>query len=123
FNLGSNTRSIGQIWLADFSDLDNLTISSTMMLNSGTLYLDGFSVTDLRVNSQLTVASGATLTLPVPATQNGTTTSRIGTVNVSGTLNLSTSDAYINAETFNLNAGGSLNINFDDPSIQTEGWW
>lgn len=121
FNLGSNTGTISQLYTPAFAT-DNFSCSN-FILNSGTLTIDEFTVAGLNVASQIVVGNGATLNLPVPATQDGLSSSRIGTANITGTLNLTTSSAYINAATFNLNAGANLNINFDDPAIQTHGWW
>src|SRR5690606_10679711 len=84
---------------------------------------DPLTTSGLNASTQLIVASGATLNLPVPATQNGSASSRIGTATIAGTVNLTSSTSFLNAATFNLNSGGALNINFDDPSTQTEGWW
>lgn len=102
---------------------ENVVFSSNVNLNGGTLEtlgttMNGFQMT----NGILTISSSTTLTLDVPLTEDGLSSSRINALVISGNLDLLDDDSYANSENFTLNSGATLDVQFIG-SDQDEGWW
>ena len=94
----------------------------TFNIMSGT-FNSNFAIQDasMPATSILDVNTGAVMNINNPITMDGTATSKFNQANINGTANILGMN-YLNADIFNLNAGATLNVQFNGAN-QTEGWW
>ena len=101
----------------------SLRFTSQMVILAGSLSTS-FNLNSIEVGNVLAMNPTTTFNTTVPVYGVSGISSNIGQVQVQSgsTLSLSTSNSYINANTFNINGTGTLNVSFSGVN-QTEGWW
>jgi len=126
FNLGANTGTINQIGTLQFTFTvtpEDIRFASNVTVASGTLVTDNTSMTGVQIAAgTLAINTGATCNLTVPLNNDGTNTSRINGLSISGTLNATDAGAYINSQSVTLGSGSIFITNYNGVN-QTEGWW
>ena len=136
FNLSGVPKSIDFIYTAIFASSTFMDFARNVTINSGTLQNGSLSITDIQLTSAtgvFSIASGATLDLTKPLSQDGT--NPLFQIDVNGDLNTTDyvlvnslninstgtldSDGYINSTNFTIGSGGEFITRYSGD----EGWW
>ena len=121
--LWNQTAPIGRINFqfatsSTFNVLDNLAVSSVLLVQSGTLQMDAGAIISA-AGATFTINPGASVITSDPI-HGGTPATSVQTLTINGTL---TTSSYVNATNFNLGPNGILNSSFSDVTDHTQGWW
>lgn len=115
-NSSGSAKYIDQIYTSGFAAtfirfLQNVTVDGGIV-QTGTTNITGLELSG--AGAILKVSSGATLSLFVPVTSDGTNS--INQLDLDGTV---TTSSYINSTTFDIASTGTLNTSY----LGTQGWW
>ena len=99
--------------------IDAISAVGDVRVLSGTLTLS--SSLSIGSTGDLSISSGATL-ITQGAIDGGSTSSLFANLDIDGTLNLQSTNSYVNATTMLFASTGVLNVSFAGAN-QTEGWW